>query len=75
MPRTISEIGAGAWSVEPHRDRVAVVGDDVEHREVEPARGVQRLPELAFGGRALAERHVRDLVAVRGAARAAAAGG
>ena len=53
----------------PHRDRVAVVGDDVEHREVEPARGVERLPELAFGRRALAERHVRDLVAVRDAAR------
>ncbi len=53
----------------PHRDRVAVVGDDEQHREVQPGRGVERLPELAFGGRALAERHVRDLVAVRGAAR------
>ena len=51
-----------------HRDRVAVVGDDVEHREVQTARGVERLPELAFGSRAFAERHVGELVAVRGAA-------
>ena len=69
MPRTISEIGAGRLVGEPHGDRVTVVGDDVEHREVEPARGVQRLPELALRGRAVAQRHVRELVAVRDATR------
>ena len=35
---TISEIGAGAWSADAHRDRVAVVGDDVEHGEVRGGR-------------------------------------
>ena len=39
------------------------------------ARGVERLPELALRRRALAERHVGDLVAVRGAARADAGAG
>src|SRR5207248_4908696 len=39
------------------------------HREVETSGGVERFPELAFRGRALAERHVGQLVAVRGASR------
>ena len=52
----------------PHRDGVPVVCDHVEDGQAEPARGVQALPELALGARAFAERHVRDLVAVRAAA-------
>ena len=52
----------------PHRDRVPVVGHHVEHRKVQPGGGAQALPELTFGGGALAERDVGDLVSVRGAA-------
>ena len=52
-----------------HRDRVAVVGDDEQDRQVERARGVEALPELALGRRAFAEGDVGDLVAVRSAAR------
>ena len=63
-PRTISEIGAGDWSLGRHRDGVAVVGHDEEHRQVQAARGVEALPELALGRGALAERHVGELVAV-----------
>jgi hypothetical protein len=39
-----------------HRDRdgVAVVLDEVEHREAQVAGGVQGLPELSLGGRSLA---------------------
>ena len=52
-----------------HRDRVAVVGDDEQHREVQRARRVEALPEVALRGRALPERHVGQLVAVGGRAR------
>ena len=45
------------------RDGVPVVGHHVHDRQVERARRVQRLPELALGGGALAQRHVGDLVA------------
>ncbi len=51
-----------------HGDRVAVVGDDEQHGEVQPGRGVERFPELAFRRRAFAERYVRQLVALCGAA-------
>src|SRR5205807_1329381 len=51
------------------RDRVAVVGHEIQQRQVQTARGVERLPELAFARRALAERYVRDLVTVRIATR------
>ncbi|GIU90119.1 MAG: hypothetical protein KatS3mg010_1218 [Acidimicrobiia bacterium] len=53
----------------PYRYRVPVVGDDVQHGEVQAARGVERLPELPLRRRPLAERHVGHLVAVRVAAR------
>ena len=59
----------GGLIARPHRDGVPVVCDHVQDRQPEPARGVQALPELALGARALAERHVGDLVAVRAAAR------
>src|SRR5690606_19602212 len=48
------------------RDRVAVVGHDVEHRQVLGAGGVQALPELPLGGGALAQADVGDLVTVGG---------
>ena len=45
-----------------HRDRVAVVLDQEEDRQLQVAGRVQRFPELAFARRALAERDVDDLV-------------
>ena len=50
-------------------DGEAVVGHDVQDRQVEAARRVERLPELALAARALAEADVGELVAVGGAAR------
>ncbi len=58
----------GGLIARPHRDGVPVVGDHVEHGQAEAAGGVQALPELALRARAFAERHVGDLVSVRGAA-------
>jgi len=52
-----------------NRDRVAVVGDDEQHWEVQACRGVERFPELALAAGALAERHVCHFVAVRRTAR------
>jgi hypothetical protein len=45
-----------------HRDRVAIVLDEVHHRQLEIAGSAQRLPELAFAGRAVAGRDVHDFV-------------
>jgi hypothetical protein len=45
-----------------HADRVAVVLNEEEHGKLVAAGVVQRLEELAFGGRALTRRHVDDLV-------------
>ena len=47
-----------------HRDGVAVVGHHEQHGQVLGAGGVEALPELALAGRALAQAHVGDLVAV-----------
>ncbi len=47
-------------------DGVAVVGHHEQDGQVERAGAVERLPELALAGGALAERHVGDLVAVGG---------
>ena len=72
-PRTSSEIGRGRLVGRRHRDGEAVVGHHVEHGQVQGARGVEALPELAFGGGPLAERHVGQLVAVGRRSRADAA--
>src|SRR5262245_3813125 len=55
-----------AWRLHFNRcgDRVAVVFDEVEHREYPRARGVERFPELAFAGRSLADGDEGDLVAL-----------
>ena len=57
-----------------YRDGVAVVGDQVQHRQVQRAGGVEALPELALRGGSLAQRHVGHLVAVGPRARHAAPG-
>src|SRR4051794_2318413 len=43
-----------------HRDRVAVVGHDVQHGEVQVARRVQALPELTLAARPFAEADVGE---------------
>ena len=48
-----------------HRDRVAVVLDQDDERQLLLRRRVQRLPELAFAGGALAGRDVGDLAVVQ----------
>ena len=58
------DVAAGCLHFDRHRDRVAVVLDEEQHRQLLRAGGVERFPELAFARRALAERDVRDLVAV-----------
>jgi hypothetical protein len=45
-----------------HGDRVAVVLDEEEHRQLLDAGGVERFPELALARGAIAERDVRDFV-------------
>ena len=54
---------------QPDRDRVAVVRDDIQHRQVQTTGGVERLPELALGGGAVAQRHICEFVAVGDTAR------
>ncbi len=49
-----------------HGDRVAVILNTENHRKLVQCRGVHRLPELALAGGAIAERNVRDLVALEG---------
>ena len=56
---------AGRVHLDGHRDRVAVVLDDEDDGQLEGRGGVQRLPELALGRRALADRHDDDLVGRR----------
>src|SRR5438552_4277490 len=50
-------------------DRVAVVFDQVEHRQLKIAGRVERFPKLAFARRAVARGNVNDLIffKVRGA--------
>ena len=58
------DVAAGRLHLDGHRDRVAVVFDDVDDRQVAEARRVERLPELSFARRAVADRDVGDLVAM-----------
>src|SRR5215813_7016225 len=45
-----------------NRNRVAVVLNQVEQRELFGAGGIKRLPEFAFAGGAVPGRHIDDLV-------------
>ena len=56
------DVAAGGLHFDRHRDRVAVVLDEEQDRQLLDAGGVERFPELAFAGRAFAERDVGDLV-------------
>ena len=58
------DVAAGRLHFDRHRDGVAVVLDQEEHRQLARARRVERFPELAFAGRAVADRDVGDLVGV-----------
>ncbi len=49
------DVAARRLHLDRHRDRVAVVLDDEHDRQLAHAGGVQRLPELALAGRAVAE--------------------
>ena len=52
----------GDW----HRDSVSVIPHRHRHRDLEHARGVDRLPEQALAGRGVADGPERDLVAIDG---------
>ena len=57
------QIAARRLHFDRRRDRVPVVFDQVEHRQVAGARRVQRFPELALARRSFADGDERDLVA------------
>src|SRR5262245_42247356 len=48
--------------IDGDRDRIAVVLDQIQHRELLDGRCIQRLPELTFAGSSLTDRDVGDLV-------------
>ena len=58
----LRDVAAGRLHFDRDGNRVAVVLDQVDDRELERARGVERLPELPFAGGAFADRDVGDLV-------------
>ena len=63
------DVAAGRLRLDRHRDRVAVVLDQVDDRQPLLRRRVERLPELAFAGGAVAERAEDDLVCLKVLAR------
>ena len=48
-----------------NRDRVAVIFDAENYRQLAESGGVHRLPEFAFAGGAVAERNVGDFIALK----------
>ena len=58
----LGDAAARGVHLDRNRDRVAVVFDEIDDRQLEIARGVQRLPELAFARRAVAGRAEHDLI-------------
>ena len=65
---------AGRVHLDGHRDRIAVVLHDEDDGELQRARRVQRLPELAFRGGALSDRDDDNFVRRRVRDRAGKAG-
>jgi hypothetical protein len=55
---------AGGIDLDRDGDRVAVVLDQEDHRELQVTGGVERLPELALAGRAVARGAEHHLVAL-----------
>ena len=64
-PHEARDVAARRLHFDGHRNRVTVVLDEEQHRQALGARAAQGLPELAFARRAVAERHVHDLVVVK----------
>ncbi len=58
----LGDRAAGSLDLDRHRDRVAVVLDQVQNGQLQVRGGVERLPELAFARRAVSQRAVDDLV-------------
>ena len=58
------DVAAGRLHLDRHRDRVAVVFDEIQHGRAARARGVERFPELALARRAFADREIGDFVGV-----------
>jgi hypothetical protein len=58
----LRDAAAGGVDLDRDGDRVAVVLDQIDDRELEIARRVERLPELAFTRRAVAGRDDHHLV-------------
>ena len=59
----LRDAAAGGLDLDRHRDRVAVVLDEVEDGQLQVGGGVEALPELALGRRAVPGGAVDDLVA------------
>ena len=59
QPRNVA---AGSLYLDWNRDRVLVVLNHENHRQLAVRRGVQRLPELAFAGRAVPQRDIGHLI-------------
>ena len=58
------DVAAGRLHRHRHRDRIAVVFDEIQHRHRLRAGRVQGFPELTLARRAVADRDVRDFVAM-----------
>ena len=56
------DVAARRLELDRHRDRVAVVFDQEQHRQAPQARRADRFPELAFARGAFAERGEHDFV-------------
>src|SRR5208282_2405033 len=58
-------VAAGSLHLNWHRDRVSVVFNTKNYRQAAVGGRIQRLPEFAFAGGAVAEGNVSDLVAAK----------
>src|SRR5438876_7383373 len=55
-------IAAGSLHLDGHADRVAVIFQQEEHRELEIAGRVESFPKLTFAGRSISKRNVDHFV-------------
>ncbi len=60
----LADVAARRAHFHRHRNGVLVIFDQVQHGQLQVRRGVQRLPELAFAGGAIAAGDVNHFVAV-----------
>ena len=61
----LGDAAAGGVDLDRYRDRVAVVLDQIDDGQLEVARVVQRLPELAFARGAVAGRAEDDFIVAK----------